>query len=555
MLHSKIVRLAFLLVLGTTIYLNPIQISAQDGGRFSGGFSGNANWFIRDSLIGADNTPQYDHQLIGSESWLDLRYSNWGFDFGIRYDLFNNSNLFNPTSSYTDKGIGRWFAAKTIGDLKITGGYIYDQIGSGIIFRAYEERPILLDNALYGVQLDYNFSDNWSGKVFTGKQKFLFDEFDSVVKGASVDGFLSFGNEEKGFWAMSPGFGIVNRTLSDDQMNQIIGIVANYQESDRFKPVYNVYLATVYNTLSAGPITWYVEGAYKTDDMFFDPFAERETFNGGVGIGKYVNTSGFVGYTSLSYAVKGFGITAEYKHTENFDVRAEPLQTLNRGLLNYIPPLTRFNTYRLTARYNAATQFIGENAFQMDVRYSPNKKWSFAANISNILNLDNDLLYRELYTEIVYKKKRKWQLTGGVQIQNYNQEIFEGKPEVPIVETFTPYAEFLYKFSRKKSLRVEAQYMNTEQDFGSWIFVLAEYGIAPHWLFEVSGMYNIDPNPENPIVTEPYLYPTLGVVYTNKATRYSLRYVKQVEGVVCSGGICRLEPAFSGVRFQVNTTF
>jgi len=451
MLQSNIVRLALVFVLGTTIYLNPTEVRAQNGGRFSGGFSGNANWFIRDSTIGADNTPQYDHQLIGSESWLDLRYSNWGFDFGIRYDLFNNSNLFNPTSSYTDKGIGRWFAAKTIGKLKITGGYIYDQIGSGIIFRAYEESPILLDNALYGVKLDYNFSDNWTGKIFTGKQKFLFDEFDSVIKGAGFEGFMSFGNEEKGYWSMSPGIGLVNRTLSDDQMNEVIGIVANYQEVDRFKPVYNVYLATIYNTLSAGPITWYVEGAFKTDDMYFDPFAERTTVNNGTGIGKYVNKTGFVGYTSLSYAQKGFGITAEYKHTESFDVRTEPLQTLNRGLLNYIPPLTRFNTYRLTARYNAATQFIGENAFQLDVRYSPSKKWSFAANLSNILNLDNDLLYRELYTEIVYKQKRKWQLTGGVQIQNYNQEIFEGKPEVPIVETFTPYAEFLYKFSRKKS--------------------------------------------------------------------------------------------------------
>ncbi|MFK7934167.1 MAG: hypothetical protein AB8G22_11710 [Saprospiraceae bacterium] len=25
--------------------------------------------------------------------------------------------------------------------------------------------------------------------------------------------------------------------------------------------------------------------------------------------------------------------------------------------------------------------------------------------------------------------------------------------------------------------------------------------------------------------------------------------------MVCSGGVCRLEPAFSGVRFTVNSTF
>lgn len=554
MFQTIITRFA-LVVLCMTTFISLPYLSAQDGGRLSGGFAGNANWFIRDARIGADNIPQYDHQLIGTESWMDLRYSNWGFDFGLRYDLFNNSNLFNPTGSYTDKGIGRWFAKKTIGKLAITGGYIYDQIGSGIIFRAYEERPIFLDNALYGVKLDYAISDNWAAKAFTGKQKFLFSEWESVIKGASVDGFLSFGNEEKGFWSISPGAGLFNRTLSDEQMNQVIGVVAGYQESDRFKPKYNVYMASLYNTLSAGPVTWYIEGAYKTPDLFFNPFAKRERGTGGFGIGKYEFKEGFVGYTSLSWAIKGFGATVEYKHTENFDVRADPFQTLNFGLLGYIPPLTRLNTYRLTARYNAATQFIGEDAFQVDVRYAPNKKWSFAANFSNILNLGGELLYREIFTEIVYKKKRKWQLTGGVQLQTYNQEIFEGKPEVPLVETVTPYMEYLYKFSRKKSIRFEAQYMQTEQDFGSWIFALAEYAIAPHWIFEVSGMYNIEPNPNNPIVTDPLLYPTVGVVYANKATRYNLRYVKQVEGVVCSGGICRLEPAFSGVRFQVNTTF
>ena len=552
MLKTSKTPIIFLLMF---LWLAPEWVMAQNGGQFSGGFAANANWFIRDERIGAANIPQYDYQLIGSESWLDLRYSNWGFDFGIRFDLFNNSNLLNPNGSYSDKGIGRWFARKKIDKLTITGGYIYDQIGSGIIFRAYEERPILLDNALYGVQLDYQFSDNWAGKVFTGKQKFLFDEYESVIKGASLDGFIGLGNEESGFWSLSPGFGVVNRTLSDEQMNNVLGILTTYSETDRFIPVYNVYLATVYNTLSAGPLTWYIEGAYKTDDVFFDPFATRETLTGGEGLSKYVFRDGFVAYTSLSLALKGFGVTVEYKRTEDFDVRADPLQNLNFGLMGFIPPMARLNTYRLTARYNAATQFVGEDAWQFDIRYSPSKKWSFAGNFSYIRNLEDVLLYREIFTEVVYKQKRKWQLTAGVQLQSYNQEIFEGKPEVPMVETVTPYFEFLYKFTRRNSLRFEAQYMDTEQDFGSWVFALAEYAIAPSWLFEVSGMYNIDPNPDNPIVTEPLLYPTFGVVYSKGATRYGLRYVKQVEGVVCSGGICRLEPAFSGVRFQVNTTF
>ncbi|MFN9380586.1 MAG: DUF6029 family protein, partial [Bacteroidota bacterium] len=36
---------------------------------------------------------------------------------------------------------------------------------------------------------------------------------------------------------------------------------------------------------------------------------------------------------------------------------------------------------------------------------------------------------------------------------------------------------------------------------------------------------------------------------------FSLSYIKQVEGVICTGGICRLEPAFSGVRLSLNSSF
>jgi hypothetical protein len=69
-------------------------------------------------------------------------------------------------------------------------------------------------------------------------------------------------------------------------------------------------------------------------------------------------------------------------------------------------------------------------------------------------------------------------------------------------------------------------------------------------------MYNIDPKkPDARGIIAKTLYPTAGVVFFNDAQRYSLRYVKQVEGVVCSGGICRLEPAFSGFRLSMNTTF
>ncbi|MBK7636220.1 MAG: hypothetical protein IPJ13_19575 [Saprospiraceae bacterium] len=73
-------------------------MSGQEKGVISGAFETNANVFLRDSAINAINTPQYDHSF-GGEAWLNLiillKILLWEYGF----DMFNNSNLRNPTDS------------------------------------------------------------------------------------------------------------------------------------------------------------------------------------------------------------------------------------------------------------------------------------------------------------------------------------------------------------------------------------------------------------------------------------------------------------------------
>jgi hypothetical protein len=94
-----------------------IGVSAQDQSKITGALQSNGNFFINDERIVAPGIPQYDYQKFGAESWLNLNYSNWGFDMGVRFDLFNNSNLLNPAGSDTNQGLGRWFARRKIGSL------------------------------------------------------------------------------------------------------------------------------------------------------------------------------------------------------------------------------------------------------------------------------------------------------------------------------------------------------------------------------------------------------------------------------------------------------
>ncbi len=535
--------------------LMSLSLFAQDKnkvdiGRLTGSLEANANFFSRDSSIGAFNIPQYENQLYGAESWLQLNYSNnaWGLEAGLRFDLYSNSNLIDPNNASSGQGIGRWYIKKKLKKLTISGGYLYDQIGSGIIFRSWESRPLAVDNSLYGIRLNYALTDNWKVKVFSGKQRHIDafvnpDQtgpplFDAIIRGASIDGFVS-GGEGKN-WSIAPGFGAVAKTMADDDINKVVDAVKFYPDEALIAPQYNSYATSFYNTLSAGKFSWYVEGAYKTKDIVND-----------ANVGFLTNNTGTVAYTSLTYATKGLGIVLDAKRTDNFAFRTNPF-TVQRGAINFLPPMTRINTYRLTSRYNAATQELGEQAIQLDITYAPSKKTGLAVNFSNITDLEDDLLYREIYTEGYYKYKRKWVLKTGVQYQEYNQAVYELK-DVPMLRAVTPYADFLYKFSRRKSIRVEAQYMSTKQDFGSWAFAQAELNWGKHWTFVVSDMYNATPTKKSNY--EKNHYPRFDVFYKYKSNRFSLSYVKQVEGVVCTGGICRLEPAFSGVKFTVNSSF
>lgn len=527
---------------------------SQDQAVVSGALETNANVFLRDSSINAINTPQYDRQFFGGEAWLNLNVQYQGFTLGTRFDVFNNSNLQNPNDSYSGTGIGRWYIKKRIEKLELSAGYLYDQIGSGVIFRAFENRPLFIDNALYGVQGKYEFNDSWNLMAFVGKQKNALEVHTGNVKGVRLEGFILAGSEDRPL-TLAPGIGFVNRTISDENMLKVKDELRTYQTVDRFTPRLNTYAATLYNTFSYRGFNLYTEAALKSNDIFYNAFAEKTELVGTT-LGKLQQNAGSVFYGSMSFTAGKLGVTLDAKRTENFSFRIDPTLELLRGIINFLQPLNRQNTYRLTARYSPAAQEISEMAYAADIRYAFSKSLSANINFSDIKTLEGQRLFQELFTEVIYKYKRKWQILTGIQFVTYNQEIFEMKAEVPLVRTIVPYADFLYKFTRRKALRLELQYMDTEQDFGSWIFGAAEYSIAPRWNFEFSGMYNNKPKKANSRgEIEKIFYPSGGVVFINNTQRYSMRYVKQVEGVVCSGGICRLEPAFSGFRFSLNTTF
>jgi hypothetical protein len=525
-------RLALFAALFTAVQ----PVFAQSQGVVTGDLELFQNFFFLDSAILSDPIPpQYYQQLSSTDAWLNLNYRKDDLTIGVRFDLFLNSGLRNPFIVQNNQGIGFWFARKKLDKLELTVGNFYDQFGNGITFRAYEARGQNLDYAMFGMHARYQLSKDWMIKGFVGRQKFLFETYRPVIKGLNLEGNIHLGN---GIYTR-PGASIVNRTLDNNTMQLVVGSIENLPVGNRFIPKYNAYAYSAYNTIDFGKLSWNFEVAGKSREAVLNRLGDME------------NRQGSVVLTGLGYATSGFGANIMYKRTDQYEFRVSPLEILNDGLINFIPPTARMNTYRLTARYAPATQLIGEQGFQGDAVISLGEKGNLMLNASDVRDLEGNQLYREFYAEAKYKLSKKWILMGGIQRLTYNQEIYEFKPGAPLVQTLTPFAEVTYKINRKKSLRMEVSHMETQQDLGSWWWGLIEYNVAPKYSISIMDMWNYgNKDPAKRI----HYYTIFGAMNLTKL-RLTGGYVRQVEGVICTGGVCRVEPAFNGMRFTMTSTF
>jgi hypothetical protein len=108
-------------------------------------------------------------------------------------------------------------------------------------------------------------------------------------------------------------------------------------------------------------------------------------------------------------------------------------------------------------------------------------------------------------------------------------------------------ADLLYKFNSSLSTRMELQYLVTQEDNKDWMAALLEVSFAPHWSIYASDMYNHG-------MTKVHYY-NGGVSYTKSRTRIALGYGRFREGLLCSGGVCRQIPAYTGANLSVTMSF
>lgn len=545
------------------------QSKDSDKGQFSGNLLMTYQKYIRDDSIGA-NTKVYKENTASADAWLFMQYRIKGYSFILRYDAFNNSPLLDPQDAYTNHGIGFWQINKSVDKLDITMGSFYDQFGTGILFRAYEQRQIGIDYAIQGMRLKYNINDKWAIKGFAGNQKGniknRFGYANQVISGLNIEGNLDLGKDSK-YGALQVGASGVNRTLDRETMDRLVGTINTYDLADRFYPKYNVYGGNAYFTYTKDNFSWTVEGNVKSKEAILEDDS------------KFRLKGGKVLYTSMSWGKGGWnlgkqkasvGLNIQARHVDHFSFRTAPTENLLNGLVSYLPSMTRQNTYRLLSRYNAPGQAMGEDGIQGEIEFKPRKGTQIFFNGSYVQTLasngklnkatgvmEAEKLFSENYIEVVQKIGKHDKLKLGVQRIVYNQTRYESEPEYVPVKTFTPFGEWLHTMNQGKSLRVEWQYLNTKNDQGSFANLMIEMFVNKNLSIAVADMVNVVPHRyERMIIADKVLhYPTFFIGYTEKNTVFTLAFLKQQQGVNCSGGICREEPAFSGVRFTVSSNF
>ena len=550
-----------LVLLGVFVVIVQVQAQALLGGQVTGNFQIDAQVSKQDSSIGAEDVPQ---KLL-SNVFANLLYTNGGFSAGIRFESYLDP-LLGFNSQYKGAGIANKFMSYQNEMIDITAGNFYEQYGSGLIFRSYEDRNLGLDNAMMGVNVKVRPIDGILLKAMVGKQRYYWDYGKGLVRG--IDGEFALNSLIKGFeeskTRVTLGAGFVSR-YEDDQT-----ILAN----DEYKlnlPL-NVGAGSFRMDLAHG--NWGLQAEYAMKSQ--DPNV----------LNNYIYKWGDALFVSASYSKKGLGINLQAKRIDNMGFKSERTATGEMLYINYIPAMSKQHTYALMALYPAITQVNGEMGIQADVTYTIKKgtllggKYgtTLKLNYSQIMSIDKQALNDSTsigqkgtdgYTSDFFK------VGDELYYQDFNMEIskkLSSKSKLNLTYAYIAFnpvmenehgdihynnvvvADYTYKLNNKNVIRGELQWLKSNIEYfdedkrsGDWLMALVEWNFTSAFFVSVSDQYNYNGSKNH--------YYNVSVGYTHNTTRFQLGYGKQRKGLLCIGGVCREVPASNGLTFSLTSSF
>ena len=528
------------------------------GGNVTGNIESNVQYLNTDTLIGA-TAPD---QRVVANSYMNINYTVGKFRAGARFESYSPSIAGYP-GFYSGNGLPYKYFQYAGDKITVTLGNFYEQFGSGLIFRSYEERALGLDNAMEGASIRFSPIRGVDLKGFIGRQRVNFVDgqrlnSDGLVRG--VDGSLNLNQ-------IIPAF-------SDSKFKISIAgsLVSRYQATSNDTLIVPKNVGSYGGRIDMKYSRFYLNAEYIHKDN--DPNEQNN----------WIYNSGHGAIVNMGYSQKGLGIILTAKSLDNMTFRSDRTVIGNQAFINYLPATSNNHTYNLAGTlYPYATNLNGEVAYQLDVLYKIPKKSKLGGKYGTYLHLNvslatdfkrdtegadwqknrisylaqpfamTDSIFNfDFNFHIKHKFNKKWKASAHYYHFIYNNDVNEvTKLAKHYITSDIAVVDVSYKISRKHSIRAEFQALVTKKDRGNWATAVIEYTISPKWFFTVMDQYNYGhPNEDLRIH---YLLGAFG--YTHNNSRFMFMYGKQREGILCVGGVCRPVPATNGLTFTFTQAF
>ena len=514
-------------------------------GQLTGSFESSSIFYVEDLKSGAI-APEDN---FGSNNYLKADYYQGRFSAGIQAEGYLPVLQGYPTEL---KGFGltNYYMQWADECFSVTAGTYYEQFGSGLLFRSYEDRTLGMNNALTGARFTYNYKDIVAVKAIWGLPRMGMKFTDTQVRG----GDISFSISNLAGWSAT------SLSVEGSVINRYEAISADLKEEGG-KPA---------STGFSGRLNFEHKGFIFRGE-YIDA-GERHYPNGGYdGVNDPridLIKNGNAQLVELGYSGHGLGVNVTARRLEYMDMPIVYRNISTANALNYIPALTAQYSYLLMnlnpyivqpstflgsyvapgelggqvdLYYNVArgTALGGKRGMKLGLNYST--YWSLAEDRS--AKVDH-LLWQSINFTLEKQFTRKFKLNFLYSFQEYNDS--HGVNNITW-KTNVFVADMLYKWTPTISTRLELQYLLSKNDDKDWMAALAEVNFAPKWSIFVSDMYNHGK-------TKTHYY-NAGVSFTHSRTRVQLGYGRNRAGVVCSGGVCRNIPAYTGANLMITTSF
>ena len=525
-------------------------------GHLSGSFETNTIYYVEDSKTGA----VVPHNSYGSNNFLKLDYQLGRFSAGVQLEYYPHPLVGTPMQGYeyvmegfSIKNLTEKYISWTDRNYSVTVGDFYEQFGSGLILRAWEDRALGFNNSLGGARVTFNIKDIVEGKVLYAFPRFNLGYLSTQIAG----GDLSF--------SLSNAIGLLDHRLSlegsivNRHFKNLPSWYTEYRDDYDFDLSKNVisYSGRVnyeYRGLSAK-----FEYVGKSKDVYLDNMTGEEVFKRG-------DAQLFeIGYTGSNYAVMAQFRRLNYMQSQLYrpDGGSGSLGLLPGNTINYIPALSPQHTYMLAGLDPNSPQQNGEIGGQIDAFYTFRRGTAIGGK-RGLKNHANYAPYYSIngtmskpgtnfyYRDFSFDIDKSWnsKLRTGLFV-SLQKNAMHGGEDVIRQNVFV--ADVTYKFTPKFSLRAELQYLyaphaeGSKEVDGDWVAGLLEASFAPKWSIFVQDMYNHGGSEIN--------YYSAGASFTHSFIRIALSYGRNRAGYICSGGVCREMPAYTGGNLAMTLTF